>query len=570
MKKILSVFVLLLFCLLAAACGSNNSKNLKEVVRYECGPEGFYIIKGYFDRKGNCLEERYYDIDSELDIIDCKIIAYNTFDKKGNIVKAEGHYISNPYYATPETVLVIEAIDHEEYDYKVVDEAGNVNLYIKETKNENGKVTREEYYTRGGRFIRVDEYEFREDGTLRAYRGKNARNEFEYETLCDERGNFLVSTRYDDETGRPLSEVAAEYYENGAIKAYYTTAIYKNDSKGDATALVEFYEDGRISKSFGKEYLYDEDGKLFSIRRQIDYFNFDENGYLVSYSGRANGQIDTNIGIQYKYDAQGRLTSCVTKNALNGSKITIAYQYREDGSMIIRHTNVYGITNNIIYTDAKGRVILSEVYNNVSRTSHETIEYDVYGNVIKRCEYDQGQLSNEHFYEYNEHGDLLKKESKAYSSGGFRLTSEEYEYFENGYVKSVVYRDRDEITDTKLYDENGGYTYTIYSILAKGEKHMERTYDRYGNELKTVSFGVSFGKDYDEIIIREYYPDDTEKKRVRYFGDVLKNGTEFNEYGKIVKNYERNEDGTYTVEEYTYEKGIYIKDSFTYTVPTIE
>ena len=197
MKKILSLFMLLLLCILAVACGAGKTtapakttgqttsqpvqngtsggttassstpagnestqmlpeflpaapEGLTERVRYERGTEGFYIIKEYFDVKGKCLEEHYYAIDGELGVLDCKIVAYNTFDSEGRLIKSEGHYISNPYYAARETVLVIEAIEHEKFDYKVSDEDGNVKLYIKETKNAKGEVTREEYFTKGG------------------------------------------------------------------------------------------------------------------------------------------------------------------------------------------------------------------------------------------------------------------------------------------------------------------------------------------------------------------------------------------------------------------------------------
>ena len=102
-----------LICLIMAACGNQSKpEKLTEITRYEYDSEGFYIIKDCYDRKGKLLEEYYYTIDSEIYSFDCTIKVYNTFDKKGNLIKSEGHYVSNPYHAIRENVLVIEAIEH--------------------------------------------------------------------------------------------------------------------------------------------------------------------------------------------------------------------------------------------------------------------------------------------------------------------------------------------------------------------------------------------------------------------------------------------------------------------------
>lgn len=598
MKRILSLFMLLLLCIIAIACGngqttatlqtsgqttahatnnnstSTNNNNtsgtttgttvayttrpntvdpqqrpdvfpvapdeLTERVRYECGVDGFYIIKEYFDDNGNCLEEHYYTIDSELGILDCKIVAYNTVDAKGNLIKSDGHYIAHPYHAVRETVLVIEAIEHEKYDYKVLDENGNVTLYVKETKNANGKVTREEFFTKGGRFVRAEERDYRNDGTLSAYRGKNAKNELTYETLCNEKGNFLSSTVY-DEAGRVNTKLSAEYYANGVIKAYKITPVRDQGME----SVTDFDDKGRIKQHYGKEYRYDNDGKLKEIYHQGDSYKFDKSGYLLSYSGRANGQLGTSISIKYTYYNNGKISSCVTQNTKNGSKATVNYLYAEDGSATVRHTNVYGITNNIIYTDAKGRVIKSEVYNNVSRTSYQTVEYDVYGNVIKVCDYRNDKLQEEYVYEYNEHGDLVKMES----STGTGKEYTEYEYFENGYVKSVTSRDRWGVSGKTVYYTDGGYTRTTYSM---GKESNEITYDKYGNKIKTVYFG----NDYNEITEYEFYPDGTEKKVMLYHNTVLYSGVEYAEGGvQAIKRYNRGEDGVLTLTEYKYENG---------------
>ena len=116
MKRIFTLFVLLALCVLLTACNGTQQpsqtedqstsespssptqpqkpvtpsglpaflptapKELTEVLRYEYGSDGFYIIKEYYDEKGNRLEEHYYTVDGELGILDCKIAAYNTVD----------------------------------------------------------------------------------------------------------------------------------------------------------------------------------------------------------------------------------------------------------------------------------------------------------------------------------------------------------------------------------------------------------------------------------------------------------------------------------------------------------
>ncbi|MBR7161391.1 MAG: hypothetical protein IKD07_03160, partial [Clostridia bacterium] len=577
MKRIFTLFVLLALCVLLTACNGTQQpsqtedqstsespssptqpqkpvtpsglpaflptapKELTEVLRYEYGSDGFYIIKEYYDEKGNRLEEHYYTVDGELGILDCKIAAYNTVDEAGNLIRSKGHYIANPYYALRETVLTMEAIAHEQFDYRVLDEDGNVTLYIKETKNASGDVTLEEYFTKGGRFIRAEEYDYREDGTLHAYRGKNARGELIYETLCNENGDFISCLKYNEE-GRPTAKIYAEYHENGRIKTYKIAAVYTDGTEDEAHTVTEFYDDGRIQRHNGKNYNYDENGALKNIFAVLNQRTFDKNGYLLSYSGSETGEYLSDVNVNYSYDAYGRLTSCVTKNPKTLVQTKIEYEYAEDGSVTVRHTNRYGIVNNIIYTDVKGRIVQTEIHSNTGRTSHQTLEYDPYGNVIKICDYEKDVLKADHFYEYNEHGDLVKSESKTYSSHGISTTAEEYEYFENGYLKCQISSRNGERTYMKQYQEDGGYIYTEYSSLEKGKKHIEKTYDKYGNTIKSVTFARA-GQDYDLIAIYEYYPDDSEKKRMIYYDDLLQFGEEYDEDENIIVEYKRDENG---------------------------
>lgn len=482
-----------LICLIMAACGNQSKpEKLTEITRYEYDSEGFYIIKDCYDRKGKLLEEYYYTIDGEIYSFDCTIKVYNTFDKKGNLIKSEGHYVSNPYHAIRENVLVIEAIEHEQFDYKVVNEDGNIELYIKQTKNENGQVTREEYYTASGRFIRVEEIDYREDGTVSARRGKNARDELTYESLCNEKGNFITSTQY-DETGRKEAIFSAEYYENGVMRAYKETTVYKDGSQGDTRTVAEFDELGRPTKYCGMNYVYNQNGSfnVGSILFGSEYYNFNAEGYLMSYQNISN-----DVGIYYTYDEQGRISSAVTKDTSSPNRVlaNVSYLYREDHSAVVRIEKATSANDQVIYTDTKGRIIKSEDYRGDSLLSYETIEYDAYGNVTRMCEYKNDKLNEEYLYEYNEHGDLTKEEVRSYYSSSVGKRFKEYEYYENGYIKSVLSYDGEKTlrntNSTKEYDEDGGYVYTDYFL---GQVSRRSTYDRYGELIKTESFDVSLG-----------------------------------------------------------------------------
>ena len=557
-KRMVSVFMVFLFCVLLTACANKEDlasksqypeflptarKRLKEVVSYQCSADGFYIVKGYFNWKGHLLEEHCYAIDEDIYTLDCKIAVYNTVDKKGNLIQSQGRYISNPYHAIRDTVLVMEVIEDETYDCRVLNEDGNVELYIKQTKNANGKVTREEYFSPNGRFLRSEEFDYRDNGTLSAYRGKNAKNELTYETQCDGKGNFLTCLQY-EENGRPSMQFSAEYDEKGRIKTYKTTPVSKTGALSETSTVTEFHEDGRIMKHGGRDYIYTKEGKLREISGYQNEYIFDGAGYLLTHNVKKKGPygVDIETKSTYKYDQYGRISSCVTENTKTLAKETVLYFYAEDGAMTVSHTNQDGVNDNTVYTDAKGRLIKSVVYNKAYGSSHQTLEYDVSGKITKVCDYDKGALTKERFYEYNEYGDLIKLETKDYYSSGSLLTSEEYEYFENGYVKNHISRRKGEITHTEEYDGDGGHIYTEYSASEKGKKYCEITYDKYGNEIKSVYFARA-GQEYDDIVICEYYPDDSLKKSMRYYNDEFQSGQEYDENGRVIRTYGPDKNG---------------------------
>ena len=544
MKKFLSLLALLMLCVLIAACGKTKTpEKLTETTRYEYNSEGFYVIKDCYDKKGRLLEEYYYTVDSEIYSFDCTIKAYYTYDKEGNLLKLEGHYLSNPCHATRESVLVFEAIEHETFDFKVVNEDGNIELYMKQTKNEKGQVTREEYFTRGGRFVRAEEVDYREDGTVSARRGKNARGELTYESECNEKGNFITTKLY-DEYSRNVTIISAEYYENGVMSKCTTTTAFGDGTSGDPWPIAEFDETGRITQyGTSVKYYYNEDGSYGANLNSLEWYNFNAEGYLTSYRHFTN-----DVKVHYTYDGQGRITAAETKRDDSSESVlaSITYEYRADGTVVVRTEQANNANDQMIYTDTKGRIVKTVTFRGDTRLKHETVEYDEYNNVTRICEYDKDKLEKEYLFAYNEHGDLTKEETVYHNSSSIQKTFKEYEYFENGYVKKIRSYDRQNNLDSeKVYDENLGYTCLEYVL---GKKHHETTYDRYDREVKSVYYENGYAS----ICTYEYFPDDTVKKFMLYHDDVLQSGTEYDEKGRTIKQYLRDENGVVVMTEYTY------------------
>ena len=500
MKKFLSLLALLMFCVLIAACGKTKTpEKLTETTRYEYNSEGFYVIKDCYDKKGRLLEEYYYTIDGEIYSLDCTIKAYNTYDKNGNLLKSEEHYVSNPCHAVRETVLVIEAIEHETFDFKVVNEDGNIELYMKQTKNEKGQVTREEYFTRGGRFVRAEEVDYREDGTVSARRGKNARGELTYESECNEKGNFITTKLY-DETGRNSEIISAAYYESGMLGAYNTAAVDRDGYIFEAVPTTEFDEFGRLKKYYSLDYHYNEDGSFTIGHALADTYYFNSEGYLEAY---LNSLLLSKDKTYYRYDEQGRLYAVVTRDISpavedifesSGLWTLVTYEYRADNSVVVHTEQVKGGNKQVVYTDTKGRMIKSESYRKDGILDYETLEYDKYGNVTRRCEYKNEQLIMEYLYEYNEHGDLVKEQLITHSSQGSSAQITEFEYSENGYIKNILSYVNQKTTAnmsyTEEYDEDGGHVYTEYFL---GQISKKVTYNKYDEIVKWEDFPISYG-----------------------------------------------------------------------------
>jgi hypothetical protein len=570
MKKILSVFIILLICTALVACGGaeqggtpgssgtsdtqqtgattqpaskippaqpEKPEGLTERVRYECSEEGFYAVYEYCDARGNAVQEHYYAIDPELGILDCRILAYNTYDGGGNIVTSEGHYMQNPYYGTYDTVLTIQALHGMEYDYSVSDAQGNVQLYIKQSTDAQGRAVKEEYYGMRGRYIRSEEWTYHAGGAVKEHKSTDARGRTKLLCEYDENGNFTKCTVY-DAAGRARTVHTAEY--SGSTLVKHTVSGYSESGGLTGTTETRFDEKGRITERPGCRYVYTEDGRLTQvIKNVVNTYSFNEKGYVIEYRGSVMGSATTHITTSYSYDSLGRLSAVSTRNQYGIHRSSVAYTYDADGACKVVHTNEYGIENYMVYTDEYGRVIKEETYNNVRRTKHYTYSYDSYGRLTESVYYDKDKKKEVITYTYNDHGDLIREDTLSYQSSGFTYnTYVTYDYYADGSLRSMDRYGSDGFRESgREYYEDGGYT--VYTYGFDDEMIRAETYDIGGNNIRS---------EYNEngenqVVTREFYGFEKEKTVFYYINGLLVRGYEYAEDGSLFKEHERNEKG---------------------------
>lgn len=532
----------------------DKPEGLDERIRYECTDGGLYIVKGYFDGKGNPVEEHYYTVDSELGVLCCEIISYNSFDESGDLVFSEGHYVKNPYHSVKESVLTIKELDGVEYGYGVTDEYGNIRMYINVTEDARGRSVKEEYYGMSGRLIRTEETEYHANGNVSLHKSVSAGGKTLFICEYGEKGNFTKCVSYRN-NGKVKSETSAEYHENGALSKYKVIS-YSESGGVSGTSVTEFFDDGRISSAPGRTYVYREDGSLSTVTKHLtDRYSYDGNGYLVEYNGRVNGQIGTSVNINYTYNESGVLVSVVSRSRQSEYNYSVKYTYSEDGTGKITRTNHYGIENLVIYTDERGRVIREETHNNVKRTKYYAYEYDSYDNIKKISFYNDDVISTATEYGYNEHGDLIRENTVNYYRYGVASTETvNHEYYGDGELKlTVKYNDEGYKTYEKEYFKDGGYMYIEYDF--SGNASRAETFDKNGNNTRSV-----IEENGDTVTVnREFYENGEEKSEFFYRNGVLESGYEYDENGVTVKEHRTDENGDTIITQTVREGGRIVK-----------
>ena len=501
MKRILMFSILMLLVFQLAACGVSETKNTMsnvspiepekpknttEKIQYMYLDGKVTIIKGYFDSKNNCVEEQHYTFDGKLNIFDCTAISYNTYNRKGELVEAEMHYKKNPVYFVKETVLNLEAIKDGKYDYKTEDSGGNILLYIKETKDGEGRVTKNEYYDAGDRLLKTEEMEYNENGTLSSHKMLNAKNEISFASKYNSDGNLTSFEGYDD-FGRLDLKGQAKYYENGIMSEYTLIPVGEDGGYGIATKM-KFHEDGRMNtishrNSIVTRYSYDENGVLKSVDTNYEgEYIFDENGFVTKYRGYivGNMMVQNTVDTCYFYK-DGVLVKTNTVNNANKKTADASYTLKNDGTAIIELTEIDTFDKIKCWLDKNGRVVKEETTLSTGRIRCTEFEYDTLGNLVKETFTDNGKKSKMKEYRYDIHNAVIREDETSYYSSSENKEYVLYEYYDNGYPKNITRYDRlDNIDYSYQYAEDGSYTYTLYDEL--GRVSSKTSFDKYGKE----------------------------------------------------------------------------------------
>ena len=595
MRKLFSIIIILIFAIVAAACGNNGGVTsdatttgngpgvvtdsatggttggtveepteqrkplnppapvgLEERVRYECVDGTVYTVKGYFDESGKCIEEHHYSVNIEFGVVDCVMIVYNTYDG-GALARSEVHYRKNPCYGERETVLYYIAIDHDAYDYKIENEFGETELYMVQVLNADTYTVTEKYFDENGRFVREESAEFTSDGILKRRVSRDVWGRVSYECTYNQLGNFAECKVY-DETNRICKKVNATYYKSGVMSSYKSVPITDGIHEGVPTEIT-FNQNGNINRGPGFVINYRDDGTVHSVYHNVGYTNkvkFDKFGYIIEYNKNPSG-IMPQCKIVYTYNSDGKLTSSVYRE--NTQYKVTEYTYGEDGSSIITVRNKLNLIEQVVKTDARGDVIEIKLYDGKSKndvSKIQTFEYDEKGFLIssKICNAN-GTLDSEYSYEYNEYGDLVQDVyNQVYSSGSYMVESNEYEYFENGCLKIHTTYNADGIRGRIEYYKDGGYTREYYF---EGEICESQTHDVYGNLTKSFEID-SHGKHL--INVYTYFSNREIKTVMTYVNGVLEEGYEYAENRHVLKEYKTDENGVVITKEYIFENRI--------------
>ncbi|MBQ8404436.1 MAG: hypothetical protein IJX55_08460 [Clostridia bacterium] len=522
-------------------------EELLEKVRYDCGENGLYAVKEFYNDAGQ-LEFIYIDgIDASIGTWERDIIIENVLDDSGNITKSYIYDVSAPHKGERTVCYTLLPLENPKYNYEILNEQEKTQFYIKETEDVFGNVVKSELFDRNGRVKQAEEAEYYEDGTIKSRRSFYANGKLMSEAEYDENGNFIKCDFYEKEE-YVSAKWSAKYHSAGEIAEYQAVAAYKDGGEG-VPNVYKFDTDGKIVENGAAKYNYGGAGELKSISEYYTQYTFDEKGFLVKYDYTNNGGFSTEKHIVYTYNQQNLLTSVTTtEKAYNTSVSTtsVSYIYNDDGSTEVYYKNKIGRVNRQVFTDIYGRTIRDESYENGERTGYDTYTYDEYNNVIKKQEYSYEAINYEYLYEYDENGDLVKETKVWHTEGTSASEYTLYEYFDNGEVKHTVsydywgYKSKE-----REYYADGGYKVINYSGI-EGAFHDSHTYDRYGNCIETVYMegGV------ERRSVYEFFENGKEKKRFLYLDGVLEFGEEYNENGVVIKKYALNEAGKIVCTEY--------------------
>ncbi len=203
--------------------------------------------------------------------------------------------------------------------------------------------------------------------------------------------------------------------------------------------------------------------------------DYDENGRIIRFSADIKADLDK-VTIDYEYDEDGCLKKASllqTADRNRAPKRSYSIEVDADG----RPTRVFNDTESYLYTYKDG--LLSEMQ---MQDNYHAYHYEYfYENGLLKSVKNNGMLDTS--YEYDENGRLLKVESKSNAAESKTVV---YETDENG---KETRTERFGNGNLRKYDEKGNLTY--YEGLTEGYGNL--TYDENGR-LVSAEWSVNYTK----------------------------------------------------------------------------
>ncbi len=508
-----------------------NGRTKKEQTKYSSGYEYYYIYNenGYQLEYGNTdngkISYTKYVRDDQGDIV--KRIEYDdgvtteiTFENGKTIsaikTDADGNTISTTAYEYDENDNLIKELETDPQGTTVssasytYDDAGNETSYIKEYDDGTKDTRTAEYYDNGQTKKKISTYNDGESYTNEYYEdGKKKYNKtvypdgYAYENWYYENGNRQRSySKYSDGTSRE-----DKYNEDGnqTLSVFY-------DAEGNETYRTEMeYEDGNQTLSVTYE-----DG-VESYRTETEYH---ENGKKAKKtdtyaSGSKEIRIYNKQGLEESYvyyDENNNITNSTTTTYDSNNKIAGKVEKRTWG--ITEYTYTDGMVSKRVEKTAEGKIsseYTDYTYDANGRatgyvyTSYNSSTGEVYSSTTyTKTYYDNGYTKSEKqeysyggskVINYSEKSQERKISEYQYDEDGKVNSSYIYDYYDNGYVKTIddtwkygrtvtTYSETEWYRELEVvkYDSAGKFTSSVtYDYYDNGNKKAEISYDEDGN-----------------------------------------------------------------------------------------
>ena len=541
-------------------------------VSYGCDNGGFYNIKEYLNETGSIDIIQIQRLCSP-GIWENDIIIHPEYDGEGEFEKAYIYDVSAPHKGKRTVSYTLFPLVNEEYDYKILNEYGRAQFYLKITENKSQNTVKTEIFDTAKRLKQKTEEEYYKNGKIKTRKSYYTHGSIMallmYETKYNQDGNFEECLAYEQDS-RTATKYSAKYNSLGTISEYIISNVFEPEDFEMKMSSYKFGADGRITEHDGIRYNYGSNGALKNIYGIYTEYTFNDKGFIIQDNYTNDSGFSTAKYVTYTYDQMNRIRSVTTteKSFTEGTSTTsVSYIYNDDGSAIIYYKNKIGVTNRKVFTNKYGQPILDESYSSYDKLSgHTTYEYDEYGNLLDKREYSYEELKYQYLYEYDKYGDLIKETKVWISNGNILKQNTFYEYFANGELKLITTYDywgvKSKVTE---YYEDGSYKYTNYSSI-DGRFINSNKYNRFGENTESVyaENGV------EERNVYEYFENGREKKHFFYRNGVFQFGEEYDKNGNVIKTYEADDMGKivcvesikdkdgYLVRENIYENDIFV------------